>query len=139
MRLTPILLALQLLSACNCSKTRGAPAPVEDPLPDYSGGLAPAEDAVKAFFKATETGDCDTLGRLMILDKPWSKEVCDGVIEDFKRNNAHIGRIVESKIDGRDKHVVLVTTIVVYQKESGAEHTWVVRTEWRGGAWKVRF
>ena len=111
-------------------------------LPDLSAGLAAPEAAVKRFFTAAEGEDCPTLAELLILPDAGTltAEGCEAITHDFTESKAHLLRIIESKVDGRDKRVVLVSTEVEYQKKkSGNLHQWVIRAEWRGGVWKVRF
>ncbi len=117
-------------------------APASDSSPDMSAGFGPAEDVVKRFFGAAETGDCATLGKILVLPDAgtFTPEACEGITHDFSESKTHLLRIVESKVDGRDKSVVLVSTDVEFKKKkTGDVHQWVIRAEWRNGMWKVRF
>ena len=122
-------------AAIGCGKKSAGP-------PDLSQGFGPAEDAVKTFFTAAEGGDCDGLRKVMLAPDagPLGPEGCDDVTHDFKENKDRFRRVINSKADGRDKNVVLVTTEVEFEtKKSGNLHQWVMRAEWRDGVWKVRF
>lgn len=131
-----------VLAACSRSTAASSDAAAAEPAPDLSKGYGAAEDVVKAFFVAAESEDCAALAKILILPDAGTltPEGCEAITHDFTESKAHLLRITESKVDGRDKRVVLVSTEVEYtKKKSGSLHQWVIRAEWRNGIWKVRF
>ncbi len=131
-----------LLSACSRGSAATSAPPDAEALPDLSSGFGPAEAIVKTFFAAAESSDCATLAKILIVPDGGvlTAEGCESITHDFTESKAHLIRFLDVKSDGRDKHVVLVTSEVEFQsKKYGNLHQWVIRAEWRGGAWKVRF
>ena len=109
--------ALILLAAC------GSSAPSEREL------LAEAQDETRRFFALAEGSDCEQLKPLM--QRP---ETCANLVRQFKETRAHLTRIDEAKLDGRDKTIVLV---MVQAQEAEAVHHWIVRAKWTPKGWKL--
>jgi hypothetical protein len=135
-------LALVVLVLAACSKTSSESSAAAEAGPDPSHGFAAPEGVVKAFFVAAEAADCAALGKILILPDAGvlDAERCEAITHELTESKAHLVRIVETKVDGRDKNAVLVTTEVEDTKnKSGNLHPWVIRAEWHDGSWKVRF
>jgi hypothetical protein len=114
LRLAP---ALVLIAACARS------APSESDL------VAAAQDETRQFFALAEGGDCDHLEHRMQLPA-----LCKNMVHEFAETHAHLLSIDEAKLDGRDKHVVLVSVSAQTTKE--LRH-WIVRAKWTADGWRL--
>ncbi|MGE5185213.1 MAG: hypothetical protein ACM31C_24255 [Acidobacteriota bacterium] len=109
--------ALVLLAACARS------TPSEREL------VAGAQDETRRFFALAEGGDCDHLEAMMQLPAQ-----CHNMVREFLDTHAHLLAIDEAELDGRDKHVVLVTVKAQTTKEL---RRWIVRAKWTAGGWRL--
>lgn len=110
-------LALLLLVACARSE------PSEREL------VAAAQDETRKFFALGEAGDCDRLAQMM--QRP---ATCEGLVHQFRETRVHLSKIAGAKLDGRDKHMVLVTVEAVAPERT---HQWIVRAKWTPDGWKL--
>lgn len=97
--------------------------------PSDSELLSAGQDATRTFFAQAEGGDCHQLASM--LQRPQS---CDGLVQQFRETHTHLSKIDGATLDGRDKHMVLVT--VEASGESKAYH-WIVRAKWTPNGWKL--
>lgn len=111
-------LALLLITAA-CARS----APSEHEL------VSDAQDQTRKFFALGEGGDCDQLTKLM--QRP---ETCASLVKQFLETRTHLTKIVEAKVDGRDKETVLVS---VEAQEAKTVHHWIVRAKWTKEGWKL--
>jgi hypothetical protein len=91
--------------------------------------VAGAQDETRRFFALAEGGDCDHLEQMMQLPAH-----CKDMVHEFAETHAHLLAIDEAKLDGRDKHVVLVTVQAQTTKE--LRH-WIVRAKWTADGWRL--
>lgn len=110
-------LALLLFTACARS------APSEHEL------VSAAQDATRTFFALGEAGDCAKLGSMM--QRPSD---CERLVQQFRETRVHLTKIAGSKLDGRDKQVVLVS---VDATAPDKVHHWIVRAKWTPEGWKL--
>jgi hypothetical protein len=110
--------ALGLLILVACSRSE----PSERDL------VAGAQDETRKFFALGEAGDCERLAPM--LQRPQS---CEGLVRQFRETHVHLSKIEGAKLDGRDKHVVLVTVEAVAPERT---HRWIVQAKWTAGGWK---
>lgn len=108
---------LLLLAAC----TRSGPS--EHEL------LSDGQDQTRAFFALGESGDCSQLAPMM--QQP---AMCEKLVQQFRDTHAHLDKIQGAKIDGRDKHMVLVN---VDATSPGHVYHWIVRATWTPQGWKL--
>jgi hypothetical protein len=90
--------------------------------------LSAGQDATRTFFAQAEAGDCSQLSGM--LQRP---QACDGLVKQFRETHTHLSKILGAKIDGRDKHTVLVNV-----EASGEQQVfhWIVRATWTPEKWK---
>ena len=91
--------------------------------------VAGAQDETRKFFALAEGADCDHLAPMMQLP-----ERCKDMVQEFQETHAHLLSIDEAKLDGRDKHVVLVAVQAQTTKE--LRH-WIVRAKWTTDGWRL--
>lgn len=111
------VLALVVVAACARS------TPSEPEL------LSAAQNETRRFFAIGESGDCDELSALM--QRPGD---CQNLVHQFKESHVHLTKIEGAKLDGRDKHVVLVS---VQAQSPERVHQWIVRAKWTREGWKL--
>jgi hypothetical protein len=112
-----IVVALVFVAACSRS------------TPSESELLAEAQDQTRTFFALGEGGDCERLAGMM--QRP---NDCKGVVQQFRETHAHLTKIESVKLDGRDKHVVLVSVEATAPEHV---HHWIVRAKWTADGWKL--
>ena len=108
---------LALAAACK----RGEPA--ADEL------IAEAKDQTRRFFALAEGGDCAELAEL--LPRP---ATCEGLVLQMRETKTHLTSVDGAKIDGRDRHLVLVNVTAQATKHT---HRWIVHAKWTPDGWKV--
>ena len=92
--------------------------------------LRDAPDVMRQFFTLAEAGDCAQLSSRM--QRP---EQCSDFVADMQRTKSHFQTITNTRIDGRDPDVVLVTVNVMSAKDH--LRIWVLRAKWTADGWKV--
>lgn len=97
--------------------------------PSESELVASAQDETRQFFALAEGNDCAHLEHMMLL--PAS---CKDTVHQFQETHAHLLSIDSAKLDGRDKHVVLVDVTAQTTKE--LRH-WIVRAKWTADGWRL--
>lgn len=112
-----LAIAAVLLAACSHSP------------PSESELLASAQDETRQFFALAEGGDCGHLQHMMLLP-----DSCKNMVQQFTETHAHLLAIDGAKLDGRDKHVVLVEVQAQTTKE--LRH-WIVRAKWTADGWRL--
>ena len=90
--------------------------------------LSVAQDATRTFFAQAEACDCHQLAPM--LQRP---KTCDGLVQQFQETHTHLSKIVGAKLDGRDKHMVLVNVDATGEHEV---YHWIVRATWTPEKWK---
>ena len=108
---------LVLIAAC----TRSTPSDGEL--------VAGAQDETRHFFALAEGGDCGHLEPMMQLPAQ-----CKDMVREFQETHAHLLAIEDAKLDGRDKHIVLVSVQAQTTKE--LRH-WIVRAKWTPDGWRL--
>lgn len=91
--------------------------------------LSGAQDATRTFFALGEGGDCKQLAPM--LQRP---ATCDDLVRQFRDTHAHLSQVLGAKIDGRDKHMVLVSVDATAPEHV---HHWIVRAKWTSSGWKL--
>jgi len=91
--------------------------------------LAGAQDQTRRFFALAEGGDCAALAEL--LPRP---ETCEGLVLQMRETKTHLTAIEGAKLDGRDRHLVLVNVTAQATKHT---HRWIIHAKWTPGGWKV--
>ena len=109
--------ALLLVTACARS------------APDEAELVRTAQDEARTFFALLESSDCSQIRPMMQFPGR-----CDDTLHEYRETHSHLSQVVEAKLDGRDKHTVLVTVDVQSTKH---EHHWIARVKWTKDGWKV--
>lgn len=91
--------------------------------------LSAAEDATRTFFAHGEAGDCGELAPM--LQRP---STCESLVSQFKETHVHLSKIESAKIDGRDKHMALVSVEAAGPTQV---YHWIVRATWTPNGWKL--
>lgn len=112
-------LALVLVAVSACHRD----APSQEEL------LRDAQDETRQFFALAEGGDCKALAPRLA-----HPELCEPMVDEFKKTHTHLASVTGAKIDGRDPHLVLVT---VEAPSTKYQHSWIVRVKWTDAGWKV--
>ena len=90
--------------------------------------VSESQDETRTFFALGEAGDCGKLGPK--LERPGE---CENLVRQFRETHVHLAKIEGAKVDGRDKHVVLVS---VEAQSPEKIHHWIVRARWTPEGWR---
>jgi len=60
--------------------------------------------------------------------------LCEDLVRQLRETHAHLSKIEDAKLDGRDKRVVLVSVEATAPEHV---HHWIVRARWTAEGWKL--
>ncbi len=137
------VVALSLMGTVSC---RRKPAPVQEtatPAVTPPNAIPDATEVLKTFFAAAQAKDCPKLAKVLLVRrnvKP-PEQYCADVIEDFEHHDTKLLSFDPGWVDGREPNVVVFKTQVYFPKKTLEKdhHEWMMRVEFKDGAWKVRF
>src|SRR6266542_1405884 len=97
--------------------------------PDETELLRVAQDETRQFFALLDSSDCSRIAPKMQVP-----ERCEDTLREYRETHSHLSSVLDAKLDGRDKHTVLVTVDVQSTRHL---HHWIVRAKWSKDGWKV--